>query len=153
MYSKINDVTEKTKTNLVVISLTVGIAALLYFIFKGSIKKIFDKKNDSSSEQQSQNITITVDTPQGPQQVSAKINLDKVLRKGVYDSDEVAEMQHLLNNYLDKVRTAIYSLAYVPNLAVDGDFGSNTEAVLKAVTGKTSITLRELQTTLVKLLK
>jgi len=63
---------------------------------------------------------------------SGGLNMNKVLKNGVYNSAEVSALQAMLN----KVQPS-------NQIAVDGDFGTKTEAKLYSLTGFKQITLAQ----------
>lgn len=85
---------------------------------------LFTKQSDSSTQNGSNNTNNSSTTP-------AALNLDLILKKGMYNSPEVSELQRKLGG-----------------LTVDGDFGPKTEARLKEVKCVTQIKLKDYDSTL-----
>jgi len=95
-------------------------------------------------------------TPTNPKPKKRKIDSQRIVRKGMSDPAESAEIEYIqtianlmrsaarkvrwesqiMKTYPTGTQNWIKSLAAMPSLKVDGNFGSNTEKAVFAVTGK-----------------
>ncbi len=116
-----------------------GIGALILIILNWDKLMAFAKGSSTATAGNNNAVsgsssTVITSSPgsssTGP--VSQKANPTELLRKGSKGASVLSLQQMIVDGW---------GSAYLPKYGVDGDFGSETEAALKAITGGTSTTL------------
>lgn len=136
------------KKGFLLFLLAISVIGLLIFIFKGKLYSLLMPKGAQAAAPASEPGQVVYVSSPGKQNQSTPPEVDywsldtnRLLKRGV-SGNEVIQLQQMINEAL--------KLKKIPQLLVDGSFGSKTENALKSLTGKIQITLAQASSMLIK---